>query len=298
MRLRRGTHIHPQSQRQVVITPNSTSKIENGGGHAAPVSASGNGASLFQLAGVGFAASGRQIVHPLDLILSPGKVYGLVGPNGSGKSSLIKILARQQAASSGTTRLLGRPIEGYGDREFARHVAYMPQFTPPAEGMSVRELISLGRFPWHGALGRFGEEDSAKVEAAIDQTDLQQLAERMVDSLSGGERQRAWLAMMVAQDTECLLLDEPTSALDIAHQVEMLALIRKLSAERGACVIIVIHDINMAARFCDEIVALREGRVIAHGAPDDILDGEVLQRIYGLPMGILKTSGLPVSYVL
>lgn len=281
-----------------MIVAGASNRNEDGGGMTAPVCVSGDATWLLQLEAAGFAAAGRQIVHPLDLKLSRGTVYGLVGPNGSGKSTLIKMLARQQPASSGAARLLDRAIESYGDREFARHVAYMPQFTPPAEGMSVRELISLGRFPWHGALGRFGDEDSAKVEAAIGQTDLRKLAERMVDSLSGGERQRAWLAMMVAQDTDCLLLDEPTSALDIAHQVEMLALIRKLSAERGACVVVVIHDINMAARYCDEILALRDGSIIAHGAPDAILDGEVLQRIYGLPMGILRTAGLPVSYVL
>jgi iron-chelate-transporting ATPase len=253
---------------------------------------------LFELDGVGFSASGRQIVQPLNLHLAPGRMYGLVGPNGSGKSTLVKMLARQQTPSAGSIRLLGEAITDYGDREFARMVAYMPQFTPPAEGMSVRELVALGRFPWHVALGRFGAEDAARVESAIEQTDLRALSDRMVDSLSGGERQRAWLAMMVAQDTKCLLLDEPTSALDIAHQVEMLALVRKLSAERGVGVIIVIHDINMAARFCDDIVALRDGAIVAHGAPGVILASDVLQRIYGLPMGILKTSGMPVSYVL
>lgn len=253
---------------------------------------------LFALSGVGFSVPGRAIVHPLDLTLTTGRVYGLVGPNGSGKSTLVKMLARQMAPSQGSLRLMGQPVAGYGDRDFARRVAYMPQFTPPAEGMNVRELVGLGRFPWHGALGRFGDEDEAKVEAALVATDLTRLAERMVDSLSGGERQRAWLAMMVAQDTRCLLLDEPTSALDIAHQVEMLALVRRLGAERGVGVVIVIHDINMAARFCDEIIAMRDGRIVAQGAPAAILRGDVLQGIYGLPMGILQTPGAPVSYVL
>ncbi len=261
----------------------------------APVSASSG--PLFALRDVGFSASGRQILQPLDLQLAPGRIYGLVGANGSGKSTLVKMLARQQKGS-GTISLLGQDIAAMTDRVFARQVAYMPQFTPPAEGMTVRELVGLGRFPWHGALGRFSAEDATRVDTALEQTGLTHMAGRMVDSLSGGERQRAWLAMMVAQDTRCLLLDEPTSALDIAHQVEMLALIRKLADERGVGVVIVIHDINMAARFCDEIVALREGKVVAQGPSLDILDSEVLERIYGLPMGILKTSGAPVSYVL
>lgn len=254
----------------------------------------------FDLKRVGFSASGRQILRPLDLSLGAGRVYGLVGPNGSGKSTLVKMLARQQPPSGGEILLGGASIAGLGDRDFARRVAYMPQFTPPAEGMTVRELVGLGRFPWHGALGRFGGGDAAKVEEALASTELTGMAERLVDSLSGGERQRAWLAMMVAQDTGWMLLDEPTSALDIAHQVDMLALVRRLGDERGVGVIIVIHDINMAARFCDEIIALREGRIVAQGAPRDILDGAVLDRIYGLPMGIFQTPGpgLPVSYVL
>jgi iron complex transport system ATP-binding protein len=210
------------------------------------------------------------------------------------------MLARQQAPSGGELRFNGAAIGTLGDREFARQVAYMPQFTPPAESMTVRELVGLGRFPWHGALGRFSNEDRDKVEHALAQTDLLRFADRLVDSLSGGERQRAWLAMMVAQDTRCLLLDEPTSALDIAHQVEMLALIQKLSRERGIGVVVVLHDINMAARYCDEIVALSGGHVIARGEPDAIMDSAVLGSIYGLPMGILPhpVSGSPLSYAL
>ncbi len=210
------------------------------------------------------------------------------------------MLARQQPPTSGAIRFQGRELAGFGDRDFARQVAYMPQFTPPAESMTVRELVGLGRFPWHGALGRFSADDHRKVEQALEQADLTPFSGRLVDSLSGGERQRAWLAMMLAQDTRCLLLDEPTSALDIAHQVEMLALIRKLSRDRGIGVIVVLHDINMAARYCDEIVALGGGRLVARGTPDEILDGEVLAGIYGLAMGILPhpATGSPISYVL
>ena len=255
---------------------------------------------LFQLTDVGFSASGKQILHPLGLRLEPGRIYGLVGSNGSGKSTLVKMLARQQRPTSGSIHLLGKDLSAYGDRDFARSVAYMPQFTPPAEGMTVRELVGLGRFPWHGALGRFSASDGEKVEQGLNQTDLLRFADRMVDSLSGGERQRAWLAMMLAQDTRCLLLDEPTSALDIAHQVDMLTLIQTLSREAGIGVVVVLHDINMAARTCDEIIALRGGRIVAHGTPGEILNGEVLDRIYGLPMGILPhpATGAPIGYVL
>lgn len=256
--------------------------------------------ALYDLTGVAYSASGQVILHPLDVELKLGRVHALVGPNGSGKSTLLRILARQVAADAGTVRLLGSPVSGYGDRDFARLVAYMPQFTPPAESLAVRELVALGRYPWHGALGRFGPPDRAKVDEAMEQTGLEPLSSRMVDSLSGGERQRAWLAMMLAQDTRCLLLDEPTSALDIAHQVDMLALVRRLSAERGIGVVIVLHDINMAARYSDHIVALREGRIVADGGPDAILDAATLERIYGVRMGtfVLPATQTQISYVL
>jgi iron complex transport system ATP-binding protein len=142
-------------------------------------------------------------------------------------------------------------------------VAYLPQQLPQAEGMTVRELVAIGRYPWHGALGVLAWRE--KVEEAIALVGLKPLAHRLVDSLSGGERQRAWIAMLVAQDSRCLLLDEPTSALDIAHQVDVLALVHRLSQQRGLTVIAVLHDINMAARYCDYLVALRGGEMIAQG---------------------------------
>ncbi|MCG7507333.1 ATP-binding cassette domain-containing protein [Mesorhizobium retamae] len=255
---------------------------------------------LYDVEAASFAVGGRTILPPLTMALEPGRFYGLVGPNGSGKSTLLKLLARQQEPAAGSIRFSGRPLDSYGTRDFARCVAYMPQFTPPAEGMNVRELAGLGRFPWHGALGRFSAEDEDKVTRALAQTSLTALAERMVDSLSGGERQRAWLAMMLAQDTRCLLLDEPTSALDLAHQVEILALVRKLSHKQGLTIVAVLHDINMAASFCDELIALRDGRIVARGAPELILEPTVLDSIYGLPMGITRhpQTGAPISYVL
>lgn len=256
--------------------------------------------ALYELEAVGFSAAGRPILSDLSLRLEQGRIYGLVGPNGSGKSTLIRMLARQQPPGAGRIRCLGTEIARIGERDFARTVAYMPQFTPPAEGMTVRELVALGRFPWHGALGRFGAEDAAKVAEAIAETNLDAFADRLVDSLSGGERQRVWLAMMLAQDTRCLLLDEPTSALDIASQVEMLGLVRRLSRARGIGAVIVLHDINMAARVCDEILAMRGGALIAQGTPDAIMTGETLGAIYRLAMGIVPhpVTGDPIGYVL
>ena len=165
--------------------------------------------------------------------------------------------------TAGTIFLNDTPLSHGHSKAFARQVAYLPQQLPAAEGMTVPELVAIGRYPWHGALGRFKHQDKEKVEEAITLVGLKPFAHRLVDSLSGGERQRAWLAMMVAQDSRCLLLDEPTSALDIAHQKDVLALIQRLSREKGLTVIAVLHDLNMAARYCDQLMALRGGEMIA-----------------------------------
>lgn len=255
--------------------------------------------STFSLDNVSFRVPGRTLLHPLSLTFAAGNVTALIGHNGSGKSTLLKLLGRHHAASSGRVLLDDKPVAEWNSKAFARRVAYLPQQLPAAEGMTVRELVAIGRYPWHGALGRFGREDRQHVDEAIAQVGLSPFAGRLVDSLSGGERQRAWLAMLVAQNSRCLLLDEPTSALDIAHQVEVLTLIQHLSRVRGLTVIAVLHDINMAARYCDRLVALRGGEMLAEGKPETIMQPDVLDDIYGIPMGILPhpAGGAPVSFV-
>jgi ferric hydroxamate transport system ATP-binding protein len=261
--------------------------------------ASNSAGALLELGDVSFSAEARVLLRPLSLTLRSRQVTGLIGHNGSGKSTLIKILARQQAPSAGRVIFEGQPIDDWGARAFARKVAYLPQYTPQAEGMLVRELVALGRYPWHGALGRFSKLDREKVEEAIDLTDIRGFADRLVDTLSGGERQRVWLAMLVAQDAEWLLLDEPISALDVAHQVEILSLVHRLSQQKGLGVVVVLHDVNMAARYCDEIIALHSGKMIARGTPDEIMTPESLAAIYGINMDVIKhpSTGVPVSFV-
>jgi ferric hydroxamate transport system ATP-binding protein len=248
---------------------------------------------------VGFEVSGHVVLKPLTHDFPEHGVTGLVGQNGSGKSTLLKIIARQQAASRGSISFAGRPLQSWGERDFARKVAYLPQHTPLAAGLKVRELVALGRYPWHGALGRFGRADHEKVDEALTLTSTDRFADRFVDTLSGGERQRVWLAMLVAQDARLLLLDEPISALDVAHQVGVLRLVRRLSLEKGVAVVVVIHEINMAARFCDEIIALKDGRMIAHGPPDQFMTAGRLEEIYDLAMGVLSRpdTGGAIAYV-
>lgn len=254
---------------------------------------------LFALDGVGFSVGDRVLLEPLTLDFGAGKVIGILGHNGSGKSTLLKLLARQQRPSRGTLSFAGRPIESWDNRAFARKLAYLPQQTPPAAGMLVKELVALGRYPWHGALGRFGQRDRDKVAQAMALTDIEAFAERLADSLSGGERQRAWLAMLVAQDAQCLLLDEPIAALDLSHQVEVLTLVRQLSYQAGLGIVVVLHDVNMAARFCDEIVALHSGRLVARGTPEQIVRPDILRAIYGIEVGVMPhpDSGRPLAFV-
>lgn len=246
--------------------------------------------TLFTLSGLCVDVPGRRLLDGLDLTLPQGQVIGLLGHNGSGKSTLLKVLARQVRASSGDVRFRGRSLGEWQARDYARSLAFMPQTTPPAEGMTVRELVALGRYPWHGALGRFGDADHRAVNAALEECGMVLLADRLVDTLSGGERQRAWLAMMVAQEASALLLDEPISALDIAHQVDVLSLVRRMCHEQGRSAVVVLHEVNMAARFCDHLVALRGGRLAMQGSPAEMMTPDALGLIYGLPMQVLQRA--------
>ncbi|WP_321954479.1 ABC transporter ATP-binding protein [Paraburkholderia bannensis] len=244
--------------------------------------------ALYTLEGAAFdAADGRALLAPLTLTLEAGRMSALIGHNGSGKSTLVKMLARQQAPSRGRVQLLGRDLAAWPAREFARRIAYLPQHPPAATDMTVRELVALGRYPWHGALGRLSATDREKIDEALELTDTARFASQLADRLSGGERQRVWLAMLVAQGADCLLLDEPTSALDIAHQIDVLRLLRTLADTRGLTVVIVLHDINLAARFSDELIALHSGRLLARGTPQALMHADTLESIYGIPMDVV-----------
>jgi iron-chelate-transporting ATPase len=252
----------------------------------------------FELSNASFSVEGRTLLAPTSLSFRRGRVHGIIGHNGSGKSTLLKLLARQMRPTTGRIDFAGLPLESHGPRAFARQVAYLPQNTPVATGLTVRELVGFGRYPWHGPLGRMSPEDRSHVNEALRLSHVEALADRLVDTLSGGERQRAWIAMLVAQNSAFILLDEPTSALDLAHQIDVLRLLRDLSRNRGLGVVAILHDINMAARFCDELIALHSGQVRARGAPDEIMRGDVLEQIYGIPMGVFPNpeTGAPIGF--
>ena len=252
--------------------------------------------TLFRIAKLSVDVPGRRLLDGVTLDLPAGRMIALIGHNGSGKSTLLRALARQVAPAAGQAWFEDRALADWRPRDYARRLAFLPQHPPPAEGMTVRELVALGRYPWHGAMGRFSATDDAAVAAALAECALEPLAGRLVETLSGGERQRAWLAMMVAQAAHALLLDEPISALDIAHQVEVLSLVRRMCHDQGRSAVIVLHDVNMAARFCDHVVALRGGRLAMQGTPADLMRPETLAAIYGLPMQVLAdASGRPAA---
>ena len=239
------------------------------------------------------------IVDDINLTIPTGKMTVLAGANGSGKSTLLSTIARMLKPLGGCVRLDGQAIHQMPTKTVSRQLGILPQSPLTPEGLTVFELVSRGRYPWQGLMRQWSEADELAVEEALRLTGTAEFAHLPVDSLSGGERQRAWIAMLVAQDSRCLLLDEPTSALDIAHQVDVLALVHRLSQQRGLTVIAVLHDINMAARYCDYLVALRGGEMIAQGTPAELMRSDTLEQIYGIPMGILPhpAGAAPVSFV-
>lgn len=254
---------------------------------------------MYQLTNASFDIDGKKILASTTLTFQPQKITTLLGHNGCGKSTLIKLLSRQYSPTEGEVYFNQQLIATYSHLEFARQVAYLPQHPPITDGITVRELTYFGRYPWKGVLGRYSNEDHEIVEEAIKKVGLSDFSDRFVATLSGGERQRAWVAMLLAQQSQCILLDEPTSALDVAHQHELLALIRELNQSLGLTVIMVLHDVNMAAKFSDQLIALHSGHVIAEGLPQALMTPETLMKIYGMELALFEhpKTGHPISYI-
>jgi iron complex transport system ATP-binding protein len=239
--------------------------------------------------------SGHTIVHDVSLQVDGGEMVAIVGPNGSGKSTLLRGMARLHRPDHGRVLLGETDIRSLGAREVARMLAVLPQAPEAGLDLTVRELVWRGRYPHQGILQRASALDFEAVRWAMDACDLAHLSERALGSLSGGERQRGWIALALAQQPRVLLLDEPTSFLDIQHQVEVMELVRRLNRE-GMTVLTVLHDLMLAARYCDRVVALREGRVEFDGPPQTVMTAQALERVFGVAMTILTDpeTGLPV----
>lgn len=225
---------------------------------------------------------GRPVLDRLSLDIPEGKVTAIVGPNACGKSTLLRALARLAPVTGGQVMLDGQGIETQRSRAVAQQLAILTQSPSAPEGMTVRDLVRRGRTPHQSPLRQWSAADAEAVGRALQLTGLTDMAARSLDTLSGGQRQRAWIAMTLAQGTEILLLDEPTTYLDLPHQIDLLALVRKLNRETGRTVATVLHDINLAARFADHLVALKHGSVRHQGAPSEVISAEMMQDIFAL----------------
>lgn len=232
--------------------------------------------------GVTLGYGDRTIVDSLDLRVPAGRVTTIVGANACGKSTLLKAMARLLTPSSGQVLLDGKAIHRLPTKQVARVLGLLPQSPIAPDGIAVSDLVSRGRHPHQGALSRWTSADDAAVARALEATDVTHLADRPVDELSGGQRQRVWIAMALAQETDVLLLDEPTTFLDISHQIDVLDLLTDLNRERGTTVAMVLHDLNLAARYADHLVAMAQGQIIAAGDPGDVLTEETVRRVFGL----------------
>lgn len=252
--------------------------------------------AALQARGVTLAYERAPIFEGLDLRIEEGAVTTLIGANGSGKSTLLKAFGRLLAPSAGSIELDGAPIRSRSTREVARRLAILPQKPLTPSATSVRDLVSRGRHPHQSLLRPWTPEDTAVVDAALAATGLIELADRDAGSLSGGQLQRAWIALVLAQQAPIILLDEPTTFLDLSHQLDVLRLVRSINRERGATVVMVLHDLSLAGRYSDRLIVVGEGRVLADGTPWEVLTPETLRAAFDLDAMVIPdpSTGTPL----
>jgi iron complex transport system ATP-binding protein len=245
---------------------------------------------------VTLAYGDRVVVEDLDLTIAAGRITAIVGANGCGKSTLLRALARLITPRSGEVLLDRTRLHDLPSKEVARMLGLLPQSPIAPEGIVVASLVGRGRHPHQRMLAGWTARDYESVAAALDLTGTADLADRPVDELSGGQRQRVWIAMVLAQETDILLLDEPTTFLDIAHQVEVLDLLTDLNRDRGTTIVMVLHDLNLAARYADELVAVKDGRVHAIGTPESVVTEPIMRDVFGLDCRVIvdPVSGKPL----
>ena len=238
----------------------------------------------------------RIVVDGLSLTLPAGRITMIVGANACGKSTLLRGLSRLLKPAGGSVLLSGRDISARPAREVARTLGLLPQTPTAPDGITVADLVGRGRYPHQGWFRQWTPADDAAVAAALEQTGTLDLADRNVDELSGGQRQRVWIAMALAQDTDILLLDEPTTFLDVTHQIEVLDLITDLNRRSGTTVAIVLHDLNLAARYADHLIAMKAGTIAAQGAPADVVTEQLVRDVFGLESRVISdpVAGTPM----
>ncbi len=236
------------------------------------------------------------IVKALDMNIPHGRITSVIGPNGCGKSTVLKAVGRILRPKAGLVYLSGEDIRKLSTREVAKKLAILPQTPTAPSGLTVSELVAYGRFPHQRGFGKLTPEDKKVVRWALSVTKLTEFEHREVDTLSGGQRQRVWIAMALAQQTDLILLDEPTTYLDLAHQLEVLELLHDLNRNQKVTIVMVLHDLNLAARFSDYMIAIRAGRIIRYGGPEEVMTPEVLSEAFSIDAEIVyePRTGRPV----
>ncbi|MEX5384516.1 iron-enterobactin ABC transporter ATP-binding protein [Cronobacter muytjensii] len=237
-----------------------------------------------------------RVAEGLNVAIPDGKFTAIIGPNGCGKSTLLRTLSRLMKPVAGQVRLDGDVIQRFATKEVARRIGLLSQNASAPGDITVQELVARGRYPHQPLFTRWREEDERAVQRAMAATGVTALADQSVDTLSGGQRQRAWIAMVLAQETSILLLDEPTTWLDISHQIELLELLSALNREQGYTLAAVLHDLNQACRYANHLIALRDGKIVAEGAPKEIVTPVLIEAIYGLRCMIIDdpVAGTPL----
>ena len=238
----------------------------------------------------------KVIAEDLTVAIPDGHFTAIIGPNGCGKSTLLRTLSRLMTPQRGHVYLDGEQIQSFNSKEVARRIGLLAQNATTPGDITVRELVARGRYPHQPLFTRWRSEDEDAVVRAMQATGVTELANQSVDTLSGGQRQRAWIAMVLAQETAIMLLDEPTTWLDISHQIDLLELLRELNREKGYTLAAVLHDLNQACRYATHLIALRDGKIVAQGAPREIVTAELIERIYGLRCTIIDdpVAGTPL----
>lgn len=237
----------------------------------------------------------RRIIQDLDITLPEGKIIGLIGPNGSGKSTFLKALARILTPETGQVWLDNQLLTHYPSKEVAKKIAMLAQTTEANLSMNVKEVVSYGRYPYVKGFRQLSLADHQQIDWALEATSLTRLAERNINSLSGGQRQRVWIAMALAQDTDILILDEPTTYLDPAHQLEVLNLLKEINQQKQKTILMSIHDLNLASRFCDYLYGMKAGSLVLEGSPEKVLTKEGVAQLFAIDAEIFSLpSGKPV----
>lgn len=238
------------------------------------------------------------ILSEVSLEIPDKKITVIIGPNACGKSTLLRSLSRLQPVSRGNIILDGKAITQQNTKAVARKLAILPQMPIAPDGIRVLDLVSRGRTPYQSALGQWSDEDANKVEEALKLTNTLELATRPIDALSGGQRQRVWIAMALAQDTDLLLLDEPTTFLDLPHQLELLELTRKLNEAKKRTIVMVLHDINLAARYAEHLIVMKDGIIHKQGSANEVITEQTMLDVFNLQCDILSDPNHQVPHII